>query len=319
MFYKNGIKIYFILFFLLNLNKCLYLQSGIKSLNKFLYYSRVSKYYYQNKKKTCSLSEGPNCYFTENDYAKHYIKTNNENKNVTINNEWVKLFSKIPKNKYKKMMLKLYNYTKNYIKIYSKEIDEEQNPQNIIFQVLVNFDVFDIDTIKHDIYLEEKMGKIIFNEEIIADIKGKLKLSYDNDKSEKEIRLKDKDYPATTYGTIESDYISISFGGKLFECNFLYLKAHGPKNEKNEILFYGYLGDRLMFSYNFIDQEKRKEKWIKVSFPEIISIDKLLILGYYDIDNLSFTFPNIFNFDQDEIYNMYNYKSFQILVSNDDI
>ena len=45
------------------------------------------------------------------------------------------------------------------IKTDSKEIDEEQNPKNEILNLLLTFDSFDVDTIKGDIYLEEKMGK----------------------------------------------------------------------------------------------------------------------------------------------------------------
>ena len=49
-------------------------------------------------------------------------------------------------------MKSLFNNTTNYINTYSKKIDEEQNPQNEVLQVTMNFDVFDEDTIKNDIY-----------------------------------------------------------------------------------------------------------------------------------------------------------------------
>ena len=320
MFYKYEIIIYFLFLLLLcKVNHSIYLTSGIKSLNKFLYYSRITQYYNQNKIKACSFSDGPNCYFTEYDYAKHYTQTNNENKKEIINNEWVKFYSKIPKNNYKNIMQNLVNYTTNYINLYSKEIDKEQNPQNEILQVLITFDAFDIDTKKKDIYLQEKLGKIFFNEEIIADIKGNLKLSYDRDITEKELNLKYKDYPSTTYGIIESEFVSISFRGRLFICNYLYIKAHDEKSKSEQILFYGYLGDQLIYSYTYTDNQKRKEKWLKVTFPAIISADKLVISGPYDIDNIAFTFPNSINIDQNEIYSKYNYKNIKILVSNDDI
>ena len=320
MFDKYDIKIYlFFLLFLSKVNHSIYLTSGLKSLNKFLYFSRITQYYNQNKIKTCSISDGPNCYFTENDYTKHYIKTNNENKNEIINNEWVKFYSKIPKHEYKKIMQNLVNYTTNYINLYSKEIDKEQNPQNEILQVLMTFDAFDVETKIKDIYLQEKLGKIFFNEEIIAEIKGKLKLSYDRDLTERDLNLKYKDYPSTTYGFIESDYVTISFRGKLFICNYLYIKAHDEKSKSEQIIFYGYLEDQLIYSYTYTDNQKRKEKWLKVTFPSIISADKLLIAGPYDIDNISFTFPNIINIDQNEVYSMYNYKNIKVLVSNEDI
>ncbi len=316
---KCNLKFFFLIFLFLESNKCIYLSSGIKSLNKFLYYSRITQYYNQNQIKTCSISDGPNCYFTEKDYTKHYLKNNNENKNEIINREWVKLYNKIPNYEYQKIMQNLLNYTSNYINNYSQKIDKEQNPQDEILHILMNFNAFDELTIKNDIYLEEKMGKIFFNEEIIADFRGKLRLSYDKDLSEKDIILKNKDYPSTTYGIIESEFVSISFRGTLFECNYLYIKVHNEINKSQAILFYGFLGEKLMYTYNYIDNKKRNEKWLKLFFPEKIAVDKMLISGPYDIDNISFTFLNRINVDQNEIYSMYNYKNIKILVSNEDI
>ena len=318
---KNSINLslYIFLFFIYN-NQAIYLPSGIKSLNKFLYHTRVTKYVEQNKDKICSLSDGPNCFFTEKDYTKHYILTKNENnKNNKINNDWVKLYSQIPKNEYKEILQKLEFNTSNYINTYSKQSDEEQNPKNELVNLLMTFDAFDEDTIKGDIYLEEKMGKIIYNEEIIVDIKGKLLLKYDKEKPEKDIKLKYQDYPSTTYAVIESDFISISFRGKLFSINYLYIKGHDEFSKYEPINFFGYLDDKLVYSYTYTDNKKRNEKWLKVGFPENIVVDKLMISGMYDIDNISFNFPNVINVDVNEIYSMYNYKNIKILVSNDDI
>ena len=318
---KNSINLslYIFLFFIYN-NQAIYLPSGIKSLNKFLYHTRVTKYVEQNKDKICSLSDGPNCYFTEKDYTKHYILTKNENnKNNKINNDWVKLYSQIPKNEYKEILQKLEFNTSNYINTYSKQSDEEQNPKNELVNLLMTFDAFDEDTIKGDIYLEEKMGKIIYNEEIIVDIKGKLLLKYDKEKPEIDIKLKYQDYPSTTYAVIESDFISISFRGKLFSINYLYIKGHDEFSKYEPINFFGYLDDKLVYSYTYTDNKKRNEKWLKVGFPESIVVDKLMISGMYDIDNISFNFPNVINVDVNEIYSMYNYKNIKILISNEDI
>ena len=317
-FYK--LSIYIFLFFIYNNNQAIYLPSGIKSLNKFLYYSRISTFVKQNDSKKCSLIDGPNCYFTERDYVKHYLLTKNENnKNENINNEWIKLYSRIQKNEYKNILQKLELNNSNYINTYSNQIDEEQNPKNSIVNLLMTFDDFDVDTIKRDIYLEEKMGKIIYNEQIIADIKGKLLLKYDKDISENHLKVIYKDYPSTTYGVIKSDYITISFRGKLFSINFLYIKAHDEFSKYLPINFFGYLEDNLVYSYTYIDNKKRNEKWLKVGFPDNIVVDKLMISGGYDIDNISFNFPNTINVDTNKIYSMYNYKNIKILVSNEDI
>ena len=317
---KKFNKIIFLFFYINNYLNAIYLQSGIKSLNKFLYHSRISKYSEQNNDKICSLSDGPNCFFTEKEYIKHYISTKNENNlHDKINNGWVKLYSKIPKNEYGTILQKLEFNTSNYINTYSNQIDEEQNPKNDIANLLLTFDSFDIDTIKGDKYLDEKTDKIIYNEYIIAEIKGKLLLKYDKDDSEKDIKNKRLDYPKTTYGVIESDFITITFKGKLFSVNFLYIKGHDKLSKYEPINFYGYLNDQMVYSYTYTDNQKRKEKWLKVAFPETIIVDKLLISGTYDIDNISFNFPNSINVDTNEIYSMYNYRNIKILVKNEDI
>ena len=238
---KKFNKIIFLFFYINNYLNAIYLQSGIKSLNKFLYHSRISKYSEQNNDKICSLSDGPNCFFTEKEYIKYYISTKNENNlHDKINNGWVKLYSKIPKNEYGTILQKLEFNTSNYINTYSNQIDEEQNPKNDIANLLLTFDSFDIDTIKGDKYLDEKTDKIIYNEYIIAEIKGKLLLKYDKDDSEKDIKNKRLDYPKTTYGVIESDFITITFKGKLFSVNFLYIKGHDKLSKYEPINFYGY-------------------------------------------------------------------------------
>ena len=65
MKYINNIKKIFLFLYIINNIKAIYLPSGIKSLNKFLYHSRISKYSEQNIDKICSISDGPNCFFTE--------------------------------------------------------------------------------------------------------------------------------------------------------------------------------------------------------------------------------------------------------------
>ena len=315
----NKLVIYIFFIFISKFNS-IYLRSGIKVFNKFLYHSRMSKYVEQNKDKICSLSDGPNCFFTEKIYTKHYILTKNENnKNSRINNDWVKLYSLIPKNEYQIYLQKLELNTSKYINSYSNLTDEEQNPKNEIVNLLMTFDTFDVDTIKGDIYLEEKMGKIIYNEKIIADIQGKLLLKYDKDKNEEKFKYLYQDYPSTTYGVIESEFITISFRGKLFSVNFFYIKGHDEYSKYEPINFYGYLGEQLVYSYTYTDNKKRNEKWIKVAFPENIIVDKIIVSGKYDIDNISFNFPSIINVDTNEIYNMYNYKNIKILIKNEDI
>lgn len=317
MFFKYGINmLYTILFFSFGINKgiCIYLPTGINSLNKFLYLSRISKYNNQTKTGTCSLSDGPNCYFTENSYTKHYIQANNENNNNTINDEWVKFYSKIPLNNYKKILHNLSKYSLKCINSTLKKRDEEQNPKNQELNILMTFDD---STTQKDMYLE-RLTNTFYNEKLIADFKGKLRLSKDDNPPEKPKELKSSNYPSKLYGIIESDYVSISFRGKYFVCNYCFIKAHNDDNTE-EIQFYGYLGEKIVFGYSYTDDKKGKDKWILVTFPEKITIDKFVISGPYDIDNISFTFQYEINADPYEVYYNYNHLKKADLVENNDI
>ena len=305
---------------LIQQNKSLYLNSGIKSLNKFLYYGRIKIFEEQIEYNKCSLNQGPVCYFSDKNYAKNFLIENNENTEINIiNKQWVEILKKIKEYNIEKIKKNIIYLASNYISKYFTEIDEEQNPKNQILNLLLTFDSFDVDTIKGDIYLEEKMGKIIYNEQIIADIKGKLLLKYDKDLSEKSLISQYKDYPKTTYGVIESDDISISFGGRLFIVNYFYIKGHDEISKFEPINFYGYLEDKIVYGYTYTDNKKRNEKWLKVTFPELIAIDLLIVSGMYDIDNISFSFPNQIKVDENEVYSMYNYNKKQILVEDDEI
>jgi hypothetical protein len=307
------IELYFALFFSLKINVCIYISSGLNTLNKFLYISRISKYFNQSQINLCSLSDGPICYFTENNFAKHYLKTNNENKNSKIDDKWVKLLSKIPKNNYKRTLYHLSKITSNYINSYINETDKEQTPKNDKLFILMTFDD---ETTKENTYLE-KLTSVFYNERLIADFEGKLRLFDDHSLSEENTNI--SDYPSKLYGIIESESVSISFRGKLFLFKSAYIKAHNEKSKSEKILFYGYLGDQIVYGYTFTDNEKRKQKWLKVFLNENILINKLVISGPYDIDNIQFIFNYETNVDEEEIYYIYNKKRIKKLVDNDKI
>ena len=306
-------RIFFILIIFFKLNRALYILSGIKILNKFLYSTRFKEYNKQSKINTCSLNDGPNCYFSENKYTQKYNKIE---ENDIKNKDWVNFYNKTKNYHYQHISRYLVNYTNNYIKKNEKKIDKEQNSQGEAYKYIMTFDNYDEYTIKKDTYYNEKSIKeIFFNKEFILDIKGKLKLSYDNDESEYYLTVLDKDYPTTTFGTIESKYISISFGGKPFICHFSYIKAHDKNNKSEQIYFYGYIGKQLIFNYSYNDNKERKEKWLKVFFPMPTPINKLIISGPYDIDNISFTFPN----KKYEDSNLYKYKNKDLLIKDEEL
>ena len=225
-------------------------------------------------------------------------------------------YNKTKDYEYQEILSYFNNYTNNYIKKNTKNVDKEQNSEGEVFKYLMTFNNFDELTIKQDTYFDGKLIKNIFyDKEINIDIKGKLKLSYDKDKSEYYLNVIDKDYPSNTFGMIESSYISISFGGKAFVCDFFYIKAHNKKNKSEQIYFYGYVGNKIVFTYSYNDNKERKEKWLKVFFPVAIPINNLVISGPYDIDNISFTFPN----KKYEDSSLYNYINKQILIKDEDL
>lgn len=307
MIFKYGIIILItILLSFFNFNFCIYLNSGINTLNKFLYRSRISTYNKQNTINVCSLKDGPNCYYVENKNIKHYLKINNE-----IINEWANFFSKIPKEKYKESLI---NYGISYNNLYSNKIDIEQNPQKKLLNILMTFDD---ETTKKDMYLKE-LTSVFYNEKLIAHFEGQLRLSKDEN-IEKDVILKYGNYPSQLFGIIESKYISISFRDKLFICNYCYIKAHNEESKNEEISFIGSLSDKILYGYTYTDNKERKEKWLRVNFPEKIIIDKLIISGPYDIDNISFTFSYKINVDEKEIYYMYNHKKMDILIENENL
>ena len=276
------IILYIILFCSFKINFCIYLSSGIITLNKFLYSSRISTYDEQNEIGTCSLSDGPNCFFSEKKYINHYLKTNNEDKNSIINDEWVYFYSKIQNKNYETILNNLSKYTTNYIDSYSEKIDSDQNPQTDYLGILMTFDD---DTTKKNMFLK-KLTNIFYNEKLIADFEGRLRL-YDDEglpeKDEKNTKYGDN-YPSKLYGIIESEFITISFRGKFFICNYVYIRAHDEQSKLEEIKFYGFLGENIKFEYSYTDNKERKEKWLKVFFPpEVEVVDKLVISGPYEL------------------------------------
>ena len=304
------------LFIFFPINNASNILSGIKSLNNFLYLSRYKKYYKQNKTNSCSLIDGSDCYFTEMKYLYSYNDINDD-KNIILE-DWNKSFEISKKYGLDNTYLFYRNKTKEYLLKNSNEIDFEQNSQGEIFKYLLTFDSFNELTKLKDIYFEDKDKKIFYNEEIIINIKGKLRLSYDKDESEEFLREINADYPSKTYGIIESKFISISFQGKLFLCNFLYIKRHDEKNKKELIYFFGYIGNKAVFTQSYLDNKKRNEKWLKVHFSNIIPINNLVISGPYDIDNLSLTFLNK-NYDDSDLYKSYKKQNFAKLIKDEDI
>ena len=311
----NKTKNYIFLFFFFHINIASYILSGIKTLNKFLYLSRFKNYYKQSKTNTCSLSDNSNCYYTEKNYISNIDIANNYD-NVMIE-DWNGLIEKIELYGINNIYFYYINKTKEYLLKNKNEIDRDQNSQGEKFNYLLTFNNYDEITKSKDIYYEEieSEKQVFYNKEIIIEIKGKLRLSYDKDVSEAHLQILNIDYPSNTYGFIESKFISISFQGKFFLCDFVYIKAHNKKDRKESIYFLGYIGNRAIFSQSYTDNKKRNEKWLKLGLQTTIPINLLVISGPYDIDNFSFTFPNK-EYDDTNLYRINNYEN---LINDEDI
>ena len=210
-------------------------------------------------------------------------------------------------------MYHLSKITSNYIHSNLNETDKEQTPENGKLFILMTFDD---ETTKENTYLK-KLTSVFYNERLIADFEGKLRLYNDHELSEENAKI--YDYPSKLYGIIESESVSISFRGKLFLFKSAYIKAHNEKSKSKEIQFYGYLGEQAVYGYTFTDNEKRNQKWLKVFLNENILINKLVISGPYDIDNIQFIFNYKTNVDEEEIYYMYNNKRIKKLIDKDEI
>ena len=311
----NRPKNYILLFFFFHINLATYILSGIKTLNKSLYLSRFKNYYKQSKVNTCSLSDNSNCYYTEKNYISNINKRNNY-ENVMIE-DWNKLIEEIELYGINNIYFYYLNQTKEYLLKNKDKIDKEQNSQGEVFSYLLTFDNYDEITKSKDIYYEEieSEKKIFYNKEIILDIKGKLKLSYDKDESEAHLQVLYMDYPLNTYGSIESKFISISFQGKFFLCDYVYIKAHNKKDRKESIYFLGYIGNRAIFSQSYADNKKRNEKWLKLGLQTTIPINLLVMSGPYGVGDFSFTFPNK-EYDDTNLYRNNNYEN---LINDEDI
>ena len=305
--------IYLFLSFLIDKYKCLYITSGLNTIHNFLYLSRISKYYNQSKKEICSLKDGSDCYFTEKNYIKNILKEKLDSINEK---EWFQLYSKIQDNNYKVILYQLSQQTSDYIESYSNEEDTEQNPPNEKLNIVMTFDD---ETTKSGMYLHQ-LKATFYNEQLIANIEGKLRLS-DKKQDNSENKEKEVDYPSKLYGIIESDLVSISFNGKLFLFNSVYIRAKNENSKSEKLNFFGYFGEQIVYGYSFTDNDKNKKSgnWLKVTSNTFIPADKLVLSGPFEIDNIQFTFyyePNV-NFD--DIYQMNSYKNKKNLINDDEI
>lgn len=291
---KDQIIIILLFLLILNIKEYIstFLSNGINQLNYFIYLDRLKQYSIQNLFKECSLSMGPNCYFSENKRNFNYIKINGEfdNDNLDLdfnlneisdyNKQWMNFYDKSKKTDF---FIK-YNEINEYLSKYKKNIlsrnDSQQIPPSLNLRLGLTFESYDDITIKGDTYAYRSKPVKFNTEYIYIEIIGKLRLHYGED-----LNLPNQmRFPSKTFGIIESSNLKIRLGGKIFVCEFFFLRIRDENIKKVNIE--GYLKNKKIFTVQKELNESNK-KWTKIPLQHK-EIDTILIPGGIDVDNFRF-------------------------------
>lgn len=295
---KNIINLPFIslLILIINLKEYLssYLSSGLKQLNNFIYSDRMKIFTIQNLSEKCSLSSGPNCYYTENlknsknadESIKLFEDTQNPVDYSDFNKEWLDLFNKAKSSNYFQVYEEIESSLLEYKTNNLLKNDSQQVPPVFNLYLSLTFESYDDMTIKGDVYALPSKIIRFFTENVVLEIIGKLRMHYGDD-----LKLKNAmKYPTTTFGIIESPSLSIKLGGKTFICEYFFMR---PRNEKiYRINIEGYLGKNKLFSVQKEVNNMNSKKWNKITLPDK-KIDRLVLPGGIDIDNVRFVMETV--------------------------
>lgn len=276
---------------IININECLanYLTCGLKQLNNFLYKDRMKIFTIQNLYQQCSMSMGPNCYYTENikitKYESGNVELNSDNEISSdisdFKKEWIELYYKSKDTDFYQAYNDLDFQTSDYIKKFSSKNDSQQIPPPINLYLSLTFESYDDITIKGDFYAYPSKPVRFNTENIYIEIIGKLRLTYGED-SKINNAMK---YPSKTYGIIESATLGIRLGGKEFICDYFFLRI---KNEKiHQISIEGHLGKTKIFTVQKEVRYFKKKVWNRIALPEQ-KIDRLSLPGGIEVDNFHF-------------------------------
>ena len=321
---KNLVRIQFIslLILLININRYLssYLSCGINQLNSFIYSDRMKVFIIQKLSEKCSISSGPNCYYTEN--LKN-IKLEEENTKLIeeniisddfsdFNKEWANLYNKAKNSNY----FEVYNELESSILEYKKnnllKNDSQQIPPVFNLYLSLTFESYDDMTIKEDIYAYSSKVIRFYTENIVLEIIGKLRLRYGEDSKDKNPMK----YPTKTYGIIESPTLSIKLGGKIFICEYFFLRKRNDNIYKINIE--GYLGNNKVFTVEKEVNNISNKKWKKIILPNK-KIDRISLPKGIDIDNFRFVMETVKQYDITVQFHTNENKRIEELVDDSDI
>ena len=296
-----------------------FITSGVNKFNDFIYLQRIKDFIKQNRSSTCSLSDGPNCLYTDNFYynSKLFDKNNN---NYSPDKEWYefKNNSTTVNELYNNINSKILNYF-SYHKI-SKDIS--YNEPVFDFETRLTFDAFDQFTKKNDIVLDSHIFTIFSDNGIRIYLEGKLKLRHDNQKL---IVKGNMDYPTNTYLIIESHSLKISMDKKYFRCKSFFVRPYNKDNVKIQIIgqirqhinIEGYDENRLVFTTSLDFSYSDEKYWHKINLSSNTFITKLVIPGNFEVDNFTFYIKGNYLYDiESQFYNHPTQKSVTLI--NDD-
>jgi hypothetical protein len=181
----------------------------------------------QIDKKTCSMSEGPNCFqlsnigdLTYSDYLKKIIERL-ESANASIS---VKDLLTILKQELTKFKEKNKSSLSEVFKFKPK----------IMMNLLLNFESFDQTTKTKDVYMPDERV-INFNVGYLKlNFKGKLRLTADRDRNRMALGEKIPDGPKDSYGIIEDRDLIIKFDKPVIIKHF-FIRPHRGVHEETDI------------------------------------------------------------------------------------
>ena len=321
----NILKVFLLLLYLRNSNLT-FLPIGINQLNNFIYFQRLTYYDYQNANNKCSLEEGPNCYFIEPLYIKSLKKENQTLKKDYIEKDWISLTDDLNVYTYQEIYDDLLNKIKKYYNNNINKNDKEQKVPIQEFHIYITFEKYDSITINKDIYLDKITYLSYENERIPLVIEGKIRLKYEKSN----IIVKNiMDYPSKTYAIIESNRAIISLSGKNFKIISFYVRPKNIYNDENikitiigsiqrNIAIEGYNNNKLVFSSNYQFSYVDEKFWNKIMISNNLFINKLIIPGNFEIDNILLSVEGNYVYDiQSLFYHDPKRKTIDLINDND--
>jgi hypothetical protein len=311
-----------ILLLIINLNKYLssYLSSGLKQLNNFIYSDRMKIFTIQNLSEKCSLSSGPNCYYTENLNNKKYIEENAklfESNDFPVdysnfNKEWIDIYNKAKNSNYYDVYEEIESQILEYKNNNLLKNDSQQVPPVFNLYLSLTFESYDDKTIKGDVYALPSKIIRFYTENIVLEIFGKLRMHYGED-----LKLKNPmKYPSKTFGIIESPTLSIRLGGKTFICESFFMRTR--KENIYKINIEGYLGKNKAFSVQKEVNFMSANKWNKITLPNQ-KIDRLTLPGGIDVDNFRLVMETVKQYEITVQFHKNIHKREEELVDDSDI